>query len=133
MLAMGKRLQADLDVLSEQNRAPKTVEAIKYALGQWEPLMRYLEDPKADIDNNCAEQAIRPTKLGMKNWLFIGHPEAGKRSAIIYTIVQNCKNQGIDPQEYLIDILHKLPTCGSNPEAARALQPKHWKQNQATS
>jgi len=133
MLAMRKRLQADLDVLSEQNRAPKTIEAIKYALGQWEPLMRYLEDPKADIDNNCAEQAIRPTKLGMKNWLFIGHPEAGKRSAIIYTIVQNCKNQDIDPQEYLIDVLRKLPTCGSNPEAARALQPKHWKQNQASS
>jgi len=58
---------------------------------------------------------------------------AGKRSAIIYTLVQNCKNQGIDPQEYLIDVLQKLPTCGSDPEAARALQPKHWKQNQAYS
>ena len=95
--------------------------------------MRYLDDPKADIDNNRAEQAIRPTKLGMKNWLFVGHPEAGKRSAIIYTIVQNCKSQGIDPQKYLIDVLQKLPTCGSDPEVARALQPKHWKQNQASS
>lgn len=133
MEAMHERLNRDLEVLSEQGRAPKTLEAIKYALGQWEPLMRYLDDPKADIDNNRAEQAIRPTKLGMKNWLFVGHPEAGKRSAIIYTIVQNCKNQGIDPQEYLIDVLEKLPTCGSDPEAARALHPKHWKQNQASS
>jgi len=133
MEAMHERLQRDLEVLLEKNRAPKTVEAIKYALGQWEPMMRYLDDPLAQIDNNCAEQAIRPTKLGMKNWLFIGHPEAGKRSAIIYTLVQNCKNHGIDPQEYLIDVLEKLPTCGSDPEAARALQPKHWKQNQAFS
>lgn len=133
MAAMHGRLQDDLEVLMEQNRAPKTVEAIKYALGQWEPLMRYLDDPKADIDNNRAEQVIRPTKLGLKNWLFVGHPEAGKRSAIIYTLVQNCKNQGIDPQAYLIDVLQKLPTCGSDPEAARALQPKHWKQNQASS
>lgn len=132
MEAMHRRLKDDLEVLLEQNRAPKTVEAIKYALGQWEPLMRYLGDPKAEIDNNRAEQAIRPTKLGLKNWLFIGHPEAGKRSAIIYTIVQNCKSQGIDPQEYLIDVLQKLPTCGSDPDAAQALQPKHWKQNQAS-
>jgi len=133
MEAVRERLKGDLEVLLEQSRTPKTVEAIKYALGQWEPLMRYLDDPLADIDNNCAEQAVRPTKLGMKNWLFIGHPEAGKRSAIIYTLVQNCKNQGIDPQEYMIDVLQKLPTCGSEPEAARALQPKHWKQNQASS
>lgn len=75
MDAMRGRLQSDLDVLLEQNRAPKTVEAIRYALGQWEPLMRYLDDPKADIDNNRAEQAIRPTKLGMKNWLFVGPSE----------------------------------------------------------
>lgn len=48
-------------------------------------------------------------------------------------LVQICKNQGIDPHEYLIDVLQKLPTCGSDPETARALQPKHWKQNQASS
>jgi len=52
--------------------------------------MRYLDDPKAQIDNNRAEQAIRPTKLGMKNWLFVGHPGAGKHSAIIYTLDHHC-------------------------------------------
>ena len=132
METMRGRLQRDLEVLSEQNRAPKTVEAIKYTLGQWEPLMRYLDEPKAQIDNNRAEQAIRPTKLGLKNWLFVGHPQAGKRSAIIYTIVQNCKLHGIDPQQYLIDVLQKLPSCGSDPQTARALQPKYWRKNQAS-
>ena len=119
--------------LQEISRGPKTVEAIKYALGQWEPMMRYLDDAKAQIDNNRAEQAIQPTKLGMKNWLFVGHPQAGKRSAITYTLVQNCIKHEIDPQEYLIDVLQKLPTGGSDPEAARALQPKHWKMKQASS
>ena len=127
MTAMLERLQRDGQILREQNRAPKTLEAIRYALGQWEPLMRYLDHPQANIDNNPAEQAIRPTKLGAKNWLFVGHPQAGKRSAIIYTLVQNCKNHGIDPQAYLIDVLNRLPSCGSDPQSARALQPKHWK------
>lgn len=129
MEAIHQRLQRDLLILEETHRAPKTREAIAYALGQWQPLMRYLDDPLADIDNNRAEQAIRPTKLGMKNWLFIGHPQAGKRSAIIYTLVQNCKNQGIDPQAYLIDILNKLPTSPTDHESIRALQPKHWKKH----
>ena len=127
MEAMHERLQRDALILSEQGNAPKTLEAIRYTLGQWEPLLNYIEHPLAAIDNNKAEQAIRPTKLGLKNWLFVGHPQAGKRSAIIYTLVQNCKNQGIDPQAYLIDVLERLPTSGSDPESARALQPKHWK------
>ena len=133
MEAMLERLQRDQQVLDEHKRAPKTREAIRYTLRQWDALMRYLDHSQASIDNNRAEQAIRPTKLGVKNWLFVGHPEAGKRSAILYTLVQNCKNQGIDPQTYLIDVLNRLPNCGSDPHAARELQPKHWKQKQAQS
>lgn len=133
MEAMHARLQRDRRILPEQHEASSTLEAVKYALGQWTALMRYLDHPQASIDNNRAEQAIRPTKLGAKNWMFIGHPKAGKRSAIIYTIVQNCKNHDIDPQAYLIDVLQKLPTCGSDQESARALQPRQWKQKQAQS
>ena len=131
MEAMLERMQRDQQVLDEHNRAPKTRQAIRYALGQWEALMRYLDHSQASIDNNRAEQAIRPTKLGAKNWLFIGHPQAGKRSAILYTLVQNCKHHGIDPQAYLIDVLERLPHCRSDPQAARELQPRFWKQKQA--
>lgn len=53
--------------------------AIAYALGQWEAMSRYLEYGRAEIDNNLMENAIRPTALGRKNWLFIGHPNAGGR------------------------------------------------------
>jgi transposase len=133
MGALKERLEADRQELEQSRLAPKTLEAIKYALGQWEALKRYLDNAEAQIDNNRVEQAIRPTKLGAKNWLFIGHPEAGQRSAILYTLMENCKSHGIEPQAYLTDILERLPTSGSSAEAARALQPKNWKPAQAAS
>ena len=130
MEAMLERMQRDQQILEERNRAPKTRQAIRYALGQWEALMRYPDHFQASIDNNRSEQAIRPTKLGAKNWLFIGHPQAaGKRSAILYSLVQNCKHLGIDPQPYLIDVLERLTHCGSDPQAARELQPRFWKKS----
>lgn len=134
MDALHERLRRDREQLGEcTGHAPKTLEAICYALGQWTSLARYLDYSLASIDNNRAELTIRPTKLGAKNWLFVGHPEAGKRSAILYTLVQNCKSHDIDPQAYLIDVLEKLPTTSSHPEAIRALQPRHWKANQPLS
>ena len=55
--------------------------AISYTLGQWTALQRYLEEGVYEIDNNLVENAIRPTCIGKKNWLFIGYPDAGWRSA----------------------------------------------------
>ena len=57
------------------------------------------------------KNAIRPTALGKKNWLFIGEAEAGERSAILYTIVECCRRRGIDPYAYLRDILTRLPSA----------------------
>ena len=133
MQALKARLEADREGLERNRQAAKTLEAIKYTLGQWEALTRYLEVKEAQIDNNRVEQVIRPTKLGVKNWLFVGHPDAGRRSAILYTLLANCKACGIDPQAYLIDVLERLPSSGSSEAAARALQPKNWKQAQAVS
>jgi transposase len=84
--------------------------AMAYALSNWEQLSRYRDDGRLEIDNNLVENAIRPTAVGKKNWLFIGHPEAGQRSAIIYTILATCKAHGIDPWEYLHDVLSRLPS-----------------------
>lgn len=125
-----ERLKIDIQTLDEGS---KTYEAVKYALGHWIKLCRYAYYADACIDNNAAEQAIRPTKLGMKNWLFVGHPQAGQRAAIIYTIVQNCKNHGIDPQAYMIDVLERLPKMNNDPEQIRQLQPKFWGKNRAKS
>ncbi len=69
----------------------------------------YLDDGKVEIDNNLVENAIRPTALGKKNWLFIGEAEAGDRSAIIYTVIESCRRRNLDPYAYLKDVLTRLP------------------------
>lgn len=84
-------------------------EAITYALGQWEAMSRYLQYGEVEIDNNLIENAVRPAALGRKNWLFIGHPKAGSRSAVIYSIILSCQRHGIDPFDYLADVLETLP------------------------
>ena len=62
-------------------------DAINYTLRQWDTLVRYLDDGRLEIDNNRVENAIRPTALGKKNWLFMGEAGAGQRGAILYTVV----------------------------------------------
>jgi transposase len=84
-------------------------QAIDYALGQWPTLEIFLGDGRVEIDNNLVENAIRPTAIGKKNWLFIGAAEAGERSAIIYTVIESCRRRGIDPYAYLRDVLTRLP------------------------
>lgn len=83
--------------------------AIAYALGQWENLERFLQNGAVDIDNNRVENAIRPAKLGAKNWLFIGAETSGQTSAILYTIVESAKRHGLDPYAYLRYLLEALP------------------------
>ena len=108
---------------------PKTAmaEAIKYALGQWPKLVAYVEHGQTRIDNNLSEQAIRPTKLGAKNWLFIGHPEAGHRTAIIYTILECCRRHQVEPLAYLNDVLQRLPGMTNHQVAKAKLTPRDWK------
>jgi transposase len=83
--------------------------AIDYALGQWRTLEVYLEDGRVEIDNNLVENAIRPTAIGKKNWLFVGDAGAGQISAIIYTVIESCRRRGLDPYAYLRDVLTRLP------------------------
>jgi hypothetical protein len=83
--------------------------AMDYTLGQWRTLKVYLDDGRVEIDNNLVENAIRPTAIGKKNWLFVGEAGAGERSAIIYTIIESCRRRGLDPYAYLREVLTRLP------------------------
>jgi transposase len=83
--------------------------ALGYLLGQRASLERCVTTPGAYLDNNGAENAIRPLKLGAKNWLFIGHPGAGPRLANLFTLVENGRRAGIDVEAYLIDLVTHLP------------------------
>jgi hypothetical protein len=62
--------------------------------------------------------------VGRKRWLFIGHPDAGWRSAVICTIIQSCRRRGINPQEYLTDVLGRLPAM--NNHEVKDVLPSHW-------
>jgi hypothetical protein len=84
-------------------------QAVDYALGQWSTLTVYLDDGRVEIDNNLVENAIRPTAIGKKNWLFVGDADAGERSAIIYTLIESCRRRGLDPYAYLREVLARLP------------------------
>ena len=98
--------------------------AITYALDQWPALQRFLSDGRIEIDNNLVENAIRPTAIGKKNWLFIGAADAGQRGAVLYTIVESCRRRGIDPLAYLREVLTRLPkmNTGQIPEVT----PEAW-------
>lgn len=99
--------------------------AVRYALAEWHSWQRYLEDGHLEIDNNLTENAIRPSAVGKKNYLFIGHPEAGWRSAVIYSVIVSCRRRKIDPWSYLEDVFSRLPAA-SNQQIAE-FTPARWK------
>jgi transposase len=98
--------------------------AIDYTLTMWPMLTVYLEDGRVEIDNNPVENAIRPTAIGKKNWLFIGEAEAGQRSAILFTLIEACRSRGIDPQTYLREVLTRLPTLTN--KQVKDVTPAAW-------
>lgn len=102
--------------------------AASYTLSQWPTLAPLLENGLAEIDNNLIENAIRPSAIGKKNWLFIGSPEAGGRSAIIYSVLLTCQKFKVDPHDYLRDVLTRLPGM-SNQDDLTGLMPQNWKAN----
>ena len=83
--------------------------ALAYAMEQWPGLELYLINGAIEIDNNLVENAIRPTKLGMKNWLFLGSEASGRTSAILFTIIESAKRHGLEPYAYIRNLLESLP------------------------
>ena len=123
---IAKQLHQHLKTI--QNRhLPKSKlgRAIFYALNQWQKLGRALSSGHHDLDNNKAENAVRPLKLGAKNWLFIGREEAGWRSAVLYTMIENIRSQGKDPYAYLKWVFEQIPSM-TNQDDLRRLLPKAW-------
>jgi len=99
--------------------------ALAYAAGQWPALEPCFLDGQIEWDNNLTENAIRPTKLGMKNWMFIGHEETGWRSAVIYTFVEQVRRHGKDPFAYFEWVFGKLMHDPS-PDELPDLLPAAW-------
>lgn len=115
-------------VVSQSQRAlPKSQlgKACTYLLNDWDALIAHQQHADTRLDNNLVENAIRPSAIGKKNWLFIGHPDAGQRSAIIYSLVVSCQRHGKDPLAYLRAVLTRLPAM-TNQDDLTPLTPAGW-------
>ena len=99
--------------------------AIQYTLKLWKALTIYTENGFLEIDNNRAERGMKVVVLGRKNWIFAGSHEGAKNGAIIYSLIETCKQNNINPYEYLADILARLPSHPSN--RVHELLPYHWR------
>ena len=82
--------------------------ALQYALGRWEALTRYADDGRLAIDNNLAERLLRGIAVTRKNFLFLGSDKGGDRAAILYTLIETAKLNGLDPEAYLAYAIDQL-------------------------
>jgi hypothetical protein len=92
-------------------------------LGQWEALVAHCDHGETRIDTNLLEKAISPSAIGKKNFLFIGHLDAGDRSAIIYSIVVSCQRRGVDPLDYIRVVISRLPTMTTRDDLTTCFPP----------
>ena len=115
----------------EPQVAPKSKlgQAISYTLSNWEALIVYIQDGRLEIDNNRSERCIKGVVIGRKNYLFMGSPRGGKAAAIIYSLIETCKQNDVDPLAYLADVLARIPTHPN--KRIHELLPYHWKPPQA--
>lgn len=103
--------------------------AIAYCLPRWQKLRIYTTDAILNIDNNQIENAIRPTAIGKKNYLFAGSHDAAQRSAMMYSLFATCRVNGINPYHWLKDILERMHLYNTNNIAE--LLPQNWKKPEA--
>ena len=102
--------------------------AITYAYTRWDNMMRYLEDGRLLLDNNLAENEIRPVTLGRKNYLFCGNHEAAQNMAVVCSLLATCRNHDVNPRNYLNDVISQMPYhAKASYEELLQLLPHRWK------
>ncbi len=120
-------IKAIKDKLIDGKILPKSKlrEALGYFCGLIPYLKNYTNHAFAKVDNNVAERAVRPLAVGRKNWLFVGNEDAGESAAIIFSLIQTCRALGVNPREYLEDIMRRL--MSHNSQKLHELLPDQWK------
>ncbi len=111
--------------LAQVPEGSATAKAILYSLRRWSALTRYLDDGSLPIDNNWVENRIRPIALGRNNWLFAGSARAGRRAAVVMSLIQSARLNDHDPYAYLRDVLERLPLTPEH--RLQELLPHVWK------
>ena len=115
---MGEQLER----LSSKN---DTAKAIRYMLTRWPSFTRFLDDGRICLSNNAAERALRCVAVGRRNWTFAGSDEGGRRAAAVYSLIETCKLNDVDPRAWLADVLAKLPDYPAHRIAE--MMPWAWK------
>jgi transposase len=103
----------------------KIAGAIDYSLNAWKALTLHLDDGAVAVDNNLIERQVKPWKIGAKNWLFAGSALAGQRAAVVMSLVQSARLNGLDPWVYLRDVLSRIHSHPSH--RLDELLPHRWR------
>jgi transposase len=130
------RLEESLPILNELGKwiantfktvLPKSPlgKALAYCIPRWDKLMAYLGDGMLEIDNNLAENSIRPIALGRKNYLFAGSDRGAERAAMFYSFFGTCLKNGVNPLDWLKYTLEVIPSYKVN--QLTELLPQHFK------
>jgi len=112
-------------------RKSQLYEAIQYTLNQWSGLQTYISHGFLEIDNNAAERSMKPIALGRKNYLFVGSDKGGETASILYSILETCKLNQVEPLAYLTDVLTRLPITSES--ELKSLLPYNWLPSQQAS
>ncbi len=119
-------IHQDLERLSK-SALPKGPlgKATAYTLKLWAELTHYVTDGRLAIDNNSIERAMRGVAVGRRNWMFCGSESGGQRAAVLYSLIETCKRLGVEPFEYLRDVLLRARAAG--PDGFAELTPRDWR------
>jgi transposase len=117
-----KWLRQERRKLSSKNALAK---AIDYSLKRWTAMTRFLDDGRICMSNNAAERAVRGIAVGRRNWTFCGSDTGGARAAAIYTLIETCKLNSVDPRAWLADILARIADHPA--KRITELLPWHWR------
>ncbi len=120
--ALESWLKAERKKLS--SKAP-VAKAIDYSLKRWPAFTRFLDDGRICMSNNAAERAVRGIAVGRKNWTFCGSDSGGRRAAAMYTLIETCKLNDVDPRAWLADVLARIADHPA--KRITDLLPRNWK------
>ena len=114
--ALSAPLMAELQAwltaqLAKLSRHHDLAKAINYMLRRWDGFRLFLADGRVCLTNNAAERALRCVPLGRKAWLFCGSDRGGQRAATVYSLIQTCRLNDVDPQAWLADVLARIAEC----------------------
>jgi transposase len=107
------------------SRHSDVAKAMNYMLKRWDAFARFLDDGRICLTNNAAERALRGIALGRKSWLFAGSDRGGERAAVMYTLIQTCRLNDVDPQAWLADVFDRIND--HNIRNLDQLLPWNWK------